>query len=273
MQHIISKDGTAIAYEKTGSGPVIILIDGAMGHREHFGGRALAAELSKDFTVITYDRRGRGESTDTQPYSVDREIEDINSLINLVGSPVYLYGFSSGAVLALIAAAKLGDKVTKLAVLEPPFGDNDDQSKKEFRDYCNHMTQLLREGKKSEAVAYFLQDMIPPEVLKGMKQSPAWAPMVSVAHTLAYDHEIMGDGAVPTSLAASVTIPTLVLDGSESPPFKHTAANAMAGAMPNARRKTLEGQMTMVPPQILAPVLVEFYKQEEQVMDTERVKT
>lgn len=258
MPHIISKDGTRIAYEKMGDAPVIILIDGAMGHRGHFGGRALAKELSKDFTVIAYDRRGRGDSTDTLPYSVDREIEDIEALIDKSGAPVNLYGFSSGAVLALRAAAKL-KKVAKLAVLEPPFGDDDDQSKKDFRKDFNHLTDLLNNNQKSEAVSFFLRDMVPPEALNGMKQSPGWSAMVAVAHTLAYDYEVMGDGAVPRKIAATVSIPTLILDGGESPEFKHVAANAMAGAIRNARRKTIEGQMTSVPPSVLAPILKQFF--------------
>lgn len=260
MSTIISKDGTSIAYEKTGQGPSVILIDGAMGHRGHFGGRALAEELSTSFTVITYDRRGRGESTDTLPYSVEREIEDIDALIEFVKAPVNLYGFSSGAVLALRAAATLGTKVAKLAVLEPPFGDDDEPGKRAFQKDFDHLKELLKDDKRSDAVSFFLKDMVPPEILNGMKQSPGWAAMVAVAPTLAYDYAVMGDGALPTKIAAAVKIPTLILDGANSPEFKHIAANAMAGAMLNAKRTTFEGQVTSVPPNVLAPVLSEFFK-------------
>lgn len=260
MAQVVSKDGTKIAYEKSGKGPAVILIDGAMGHRGHFGGLPLAAALSGNFTVITYDRRGRGESEDTLPYAVDREIEDIEALIDTVGAHVNLYGFSSGAVLALRAAAKLKNKVRALAVLEPPFGDEDDAGRKEFQKNFRTLSTLLREGKKSEAVSFFLQDMLPPSVLEGMKNSPGWNPMVKVAHTLAYDYQVMGDGAMPAKIANSVTIPTLVLDGEESPGFKHAAANAMAGAMGNSERKTIKGHHTSVPPDVLAPLLIEFFK-------------
>lgn len=261
MPQVASKDGTSIAYDKTGQGPAVILVDGAIAYRGYRGGRPLAAELSNEYTVITYDRRRRGDSSDTQPYAVEREIEDIEALIEEVGAPVYLYGFSSGAVLALRAAAKLGDKITKLAVLEPPFNSDDDQAKQDFCKYTEHMAQLLKEGKDGDAVAFFLQDMLPPDALEGMKQSPDWATMEAVAPTLAYDNEVMGDGSVPAVAAAAVTVPALVLDGGESDDFKHAAADALAKAMPHAQRKTLEGQMTLVPAEILAPVIREFFCQ------------
>jgi pimeloyl-ACP methyl ester carboxylesterase len=260
MTQVISKDRTTIAYEKRGQGSAVILVDGALAHRDHMGGRPLAAELARDFTVITYDRRGRGGSTDRQPYAVAREIEDIEALIDEVGAPVRLYGFSSGAVLALRAAAQLGRKITRLAVLEPPFNPDDEQSKRESRAFATRMAGLLTEGRNSAAVEFFLQDMVPPDVLEGMKQSPGWTAMESVAPTLAYENEVMGDGAVPREVAAAVTAPTLVLDGGESPDFKHAAANDLARALPHAQRRTLEGQMTLVPPEILAPVLAEFFR-------------
>lgn len=223
-------------------------------------GRPLAAELSNDFTVITYDRRGRGESTDTQPYALKREIEDIEALIDEVGAPVNLYGFSSGSMLTLKAAAALGNKVIKIVMLEPPFNEDSDEAKQDFAEYSEHMAQLLKEGKKSEAVTFFLSDMLPPEMIESMKQSPDWKLMEAVAPTLAYESIVMGDGSVPAQIAAAVTVPALVLDGSESPDFKHIAADALAKAMPHARRKTLEGQSTLVPPEVLAPVLKEFFR-------------
>lgn len=259
MGRITSKDGTLIAFDRVGEGSAILLVDGAMGYRNYFGGRPLAAALSKTFTVIAYDRRGRGESTDTLPYTIEREIEDIEALIDEVGAPVYLYGFSSGSVLALKAAARLKTKVVKLALHEPPFNSDDDSAKQEFIQYTEQMAELLNANKRSEAVTFFLADMLPPDVLEGIKQSPDWAVMEAVAHTLAYDNAVMDDGAVPVKEAQAVTIPTLVLVGSDSPEFKHEAANGLVNAMPHAQRKILEGQATLIPPEILAPILAEFF--------------
>src|SRR5687767_10101157 len=137
MPHVTSRDGTSIAYDESGSGPAIILVDGALAYRDHRGGRPLASELARHFTTVTYDRRGRGESTDTQPYAVEREIEDIEALINAVGAPVSLYGFSSGAVLAVKAAAALRSKVAKLAVLEPPLNSDSPADKEEFQKFAD----------------------------------------------------------------------------------------------------------------------------------------
>jgi pimeloyl-ACP methyl ester carboxylesterase len=171
-----------------------------------------------------------------------------------------LYGFSSGSVLALKAAARLSGKVMKLALLEPPLNEDDAQSRQKFKERSDHMARLLEDGKNGDAVEFFLSDMLPPEVLEGMKQSPDWKVMEGVAPTLAYDNVVMGDGSVPTEAARAATMPTLVLDGGESPEFKHAVADALADAMPHAERKTLEGQITLVPSEILAPVLTEFFQ-------------
>lgn len=258
-QTLTSRDGTTIAYERSGQGPPVILVDGAMGYRGYFGGRPLAAALSPDFTVITYDRRGRGGSDDRQPYAVEREIEDIAALIDQVGAPVNLYGFSSGAVLALRAAAALGKKVARLAVMEPPFNSDDPNEKREFQAFNDGIRARLAAGKNGEAVAFFLQDMVPPDVLEGMKRSPAWATMEAVAPTLAHDVAVMGDGAVPRAAAAAVAAPALVLDGADSPDFKHTAADALAAALPRAQRQTLRGHSTQVPAEVMAPILKRFF--------------
>lgn len=262
MPHVTSRDGTSIAYDKTGEGPAVLLVDGAMGHREHFGSGPLAAELARTFTVYTYDRRGRGESADTQPYGVEREIEDIEALIDKAGGWAYVYGISSGAMLALRAAGTLGAaKVVKLALYEPPFGSDDDQAKQEFAQYTREMTALLDAGKRGDAVALFLADMVPAEMLQGMRQSPDWPIMEAVAPTLAYDNAVMGDGSVPVDVARAATMPALVLVGGASPDFKNEAVEALAQAMPHASSRTLEDQTSMPPnPEGLAPVLVTFFK-------------
>jgi pimeloyl-ACP methyl ester carboxylesterase len=258
-QTTTSRDGTVIAYDRTGQGPAVVLIDGAIAHRGYRGGRPLAAELSRDFTVISYDRRGRGESGDTSPYAVEREIEDIEALVAEVGAPARLFGFSSGSILAVRAAATLGRKVARIAVFEPPLGSDDEPARQQFAEQLRQLEQLLREGRNGDAVAFFLQDMLPPEVLEGVKQSPDWPLMEAVAPTLAYDYRVLGDGGVPVQAARAVAVPALVLDGAESPPFKHEAADALAKALPNARRQTLAGQATQVPPEVLAPILGRFF--------------
>jgi len=260
QQKVTSKDGTIIAFDKLGKGSGVLLVDGALSYREYFGGRPLAAELSNEFTVITYDRRGRGESTDTKPYAVEREIEDIESLIDEEGGSAYVYGFSSGSVLALKAARELGQKINKLVLHEPPLDVNNARAKLDFAEYKKLITDLLKEGKNSDAVAFFFADMLPAEMIEKMKKSPDWALMEAVAPTLEYENEVMGDGSIPTEIAKKVTAPTLVLDGGKSPEFKHEASDAISRAIPHARRKTLKGQSTLVSPEVLAPVLKEFFK-------------
>ncbi len=261
MSQVISKDGTTIAYDKTGNGPAVILVDGAMGYREYFGGRPLAAVLSHDFTVMTYDRRGRGESTDTQPYAVEREIEDIAALIDDVGAPVFLYGFSSGAVLALKTAARLGEKVAKLALYAPPL-ELGDTAKHDFAKYTKRMAELLAANKRGDAVAFFLADMLPAEMIEEMRQSPQWTVMEAVAPTIAYDNAVLGDGSLPVNVAAAVTMPALVLDSDASPDFMHETADALVQVMPHARRLTLASQTHQIAPEALAPVLATFFQEQ-----------
>lgn len=258
MSQIISRDGTSIAYEQSGHGPTVVLVDGAMGHREYLGGRPLASELSTDFTVITYDRRGRGESADIQPYSVEREIEDVDGLIDAIGSPIFLYGNSSGAVLAIKAAAKLGNKIAKLAIYEPPISMGAD-AKQEHSEFTEKMAELLTENKRDEAVTFFLAGMLPAEILAGMKGTREWAHMETVAHTIAYDNAILDDGTLPNRDAKAATMPALILDGDSSFDFMRETAEAFAGIMRNAQRKTLVGQTHRAKPEVIAPVLAAFF--------------
>lgn len=258
MQRVDSRDGTQIAFEKIGAGPLLVLVDGALAFRDFRGGRQLAAALAERFSVVSYDRRGRGESSDTAPYAVEREIEDIEALVDAHGGQASLYGFSSGAVLALRAAAALGNKIERLVVLEPPFNPDDEAAKQASLAYAARMAALLAEGKRGEAVKFFLADMLPPDVLEELESSPEFHVMEAVAPTLAYDNAVMGDGAVPQALARGVSIPALVLDGGDSPDFKHAAADALAAALPNATRVTLPNQSTLVELGVLAPVIEDF---------------
>lgn len=263
MRTVTSKDGTTIAFDQWGTGPVIILVDGALQYRAFDQGMVPLAELlAQHFTVIHYDRRGRGDSTDTQPYALEREIEDLEALIDDAGGSASLYGISSGAALAMEAAIALPNKVSKLVMYEAPYND-DDSAQQAWREYVKKLRELLGEGRKGDAVGLFMMLVgASPEDVEGIKQSPMWPLWEAVGHTLAYDHiaALGEDASVPTDRASRVTVPTLVMDGSESFPFMHTTAVALANAMPKGQHRTLDGQTHEVAAEAIAPVLVEFFR-------------
>ncbi len=260
MQTVTSKDGTSIAFDKLGQGPALILVGGAFQFRAIDQPTAqLAALLAQHFTVFHYDRRGRGDSGDTQPYAAEREIEDLEALIKAGGRSAFVFGNSSGAVLALEAAAH-GLAITKLALYEPPFGLGRN-ARTAAANYTKQLTALLGEGRRGDAAALAMAQFgTPPEAVAGMRAAPVWSLFESVAPTLAYDNTIMGDGSVPTKRLESVTVSTLVLDGGASPAFMQNAAKATADTLPNAQHRSLEGQTHAVAPEILAPVLVQFFR-------------
>jgi pimeloyl-ACP methyl ester carboxylesterase len=262
MKTVRSADGTTIAFDQLGKGPALILVGGALEYRAMDSETAqLAPLLAQHFTVLHYDRRGRGESTDTQPYAVEREIEDLEALITEAGGSAVLFGISSGAALALEAAIKLGEKVKKLAMYEAPYND-DEAARQAWKAYRKQLTDVLAHGRRGDALALFmLLTGMPAEHLDAVRQHPLWPMWEAVAPTLAYDAAVMGeDASVPSEKAASVAVPALVMDGGGSYPFMHVTALALAKAMPHARHRTLEGQTHEVAPQALAPVLVEFFK-------------
>ena len=263
MKTVTSKDGTTIAFDQWGEGPVVILVDGALQYRAFDQGMVdLANLLSQHFTVIHYDRRGRGDSTDTPPYALEREIEDIEALIDEVGGSASLYGISSGAALAMEAAIALPDRVRKLAMYEAPYND-DNSARQAWREYVKQLRELLAEGRKGDAVGLFMMLVgASPEDVEGIKQNPMWPLWESVGHTLAYDHiaALGEDASVPTERAAKLAAPTLVMDGSDSFPFMHITATKLANTIPNAQHRTLEGQTHEVTAEALAPVLIEFFK-------------
>lgn len=263
MSQVISKDGTKIGFDKSGQGPAIIIVNGAMGFRAFYGDESLVAMLSNDFTVYVYDRRGRGESTDTKPYAVEREIEDIETLIDDAGGTSFLYGVSSGAALTLLAASRLGaTKVPRLALYEPPYGSDSNQGKADFAAQKKKLNELIRDGKRGDAAAFFITSLgTPPEALDGLRRSPDWPFMQSVEHTLSYDYAILGDGAIPVDLAKTVTMPTLVMNGEKSFDFMRDAAETLRKVMPNARWETLKDQTHEVAPDVLAPILKTFFAQ------------
>jgi pimeloyl-ACP methyl ester carboxylesterase len=260
MNQVISKDGTSIAFDRSGKGPAVMLVGGAFQHRAIDPQTAqLAALLAQHYTVFHYDRRGRGNSSDTHPYAIEREIEDLEALINEAGGSAFVFGMSSGGVLALYAAAR-GLAITKMALYEPPFNSGDEPARQAAEHYTRELRALLTEGRRGDAVTLAMTTWgAPAEAVAGMRQTPIWPLFESVAPTLAYDNAIMGDGSVPTERLASLTVPTLVMDGGASPAFMHNAAQAVAHALPNAKLRTLEGQTHDVTPEVLAPVLVEFF--------------
>ena len=215
--------------------------------------------------MFAYDRRGRGDSGDTSPYAVEREVEDIDALITEAGGSAYVFGHSSGAVLALEAARLLKGRIEKLAMYEPPF-IIDDSRPPIPQDYVPHLNKLISEGRRSEAVEYFMIDvvLVPAEMVAQMRSTPMWPQIEAVAHTIPYDGAIMGDtmSGNPATLKkwASVTVPTLVMVGGASPAFFHNGAQTLVDILPNATLRTLAGQDHGPADDVLAPVLVEFFK-------------
>ena len=263
MKTVTSKDGTTIAFDQWGEGPTVILVDGALQYRAFDQGMVPLAELlAPHFTVIHYDRRGRGDSTDTQPYALEREIEDIEALIDEAGGSASLYGISSGAALAMEAAIEVGDKVSKLAMYEAPYND-DEAAQQAWRKYVKELRELLDAGRKGDAVGLFMMLVgASPEDVEGIRQTPMWPLWESIGHTLAYDHiaALGEDAAIPTERAARVNLPALVMDGSESFPFMHSTALALVNAMPKGKHRTVEGQTHEVSAEAVAPLLIEFFE-------------
>ena len=261
MPQVVSRDGTSIAYEVTGAGEHVVLIDGALGSRSLGQMPRLAALLAPQFGVVTYDRRGRGESGDTQPYAVGREVEDIGALIDEVGGAARLYGISSGAALALEAAAGLGEKVEQLAMYEPPYNAAAD-AVGEWQDYRRRLTELLAAGRRGDAAGLFMAFVgVPAAQIDGMRSAPMWSGFEAVAPTLAYDAAILGDvRSVPAARAACVAAPSLIMNGGASLPFMRETALALAEALPDGHYRELEGQPHDVSLEVLAPVLIEFFR-------------
>lgn len=266
MSTVISKDGTRIGYEKNGSGPGLILVDGAICYRNFGPMQSLSALLAPHFSVYTYDRRGRGESSNSKPYTVEREAEDLEALIDAAGGKAYVFGISSGACLALEAAIQLKKKISKLALYEAPYR-SDPAGRQEWKEYRNKLEKALAENCRGDAVVLFMQLVgTPTEQINGMQQAPVWPLFEAVAPTLEYDAEAMGeDRTAPIQRAARVAVPALVMDGGANlqiMPFMNESATALARAIPHAQHRTLEGQTHDVKLEVLAPVLDDFFSQQ-----------
>lgn len=260
MPQLTSDDGTIIAYDRIGDGPPLVLVDGAMCYRGAGPMDGLVSHLSDSFTVFTYDRRGRGESTDTLPYAVEREVEDLSALIREAGDEVGVFAFSSGVALALVtAAAGAGAGISRLALYEPPFvAELEDAGRAET--YTARLNALLDAGDRGGAVALFMARVgIPQQMIDGARSGPGWSRFEEVAPTLAYDDRLLAGGHVPHDIASRILTPALLLSGGASPDSLQHAARATSAALPNAEHRTLEGQTHEVAPDVLAPVLIEFF--------------
>jgi pimeloyl-ACP methyl ester carboxylesterase len=260
MNRLASADGTLIAYDRSGTGPPLILVTGALCDRALMA--PTAKTLSSRLAVFNYDRRGRGDSGDTTPYAIEREVEDLGAIIAEAGGSASLYGHSSGAGLALHAAAA-GLSVDKLVLHDPPYVPGGEDDQRGAREYGEQLRALLSDGRRGDAVERFMTLVgMPQEAVTGMREGPGWAGLERIAPTLAYDSEVMGDvsrgGAIPVDTLRAVTVPTLVLTGGADHPWMIDVGRRMAEALPTGRHRILEGEEHSVPPEVLAPVLFEF---------------
>lgn len=256
MYTVTSSDDTTIAFDRAGSGPMILFVTGVFNDRSTCA--ELAELLAHRFTVVTYDRRGHGDSTDTAPYSIDREIDDIDRVIAAVGGPAYLFGYSSGGLLALMAAAR-GSAITKVAVYEAPYLLSDDAQP---ADLPEQIAELIAQGRRGDAVELYQRRGIglDAETVAQIRQAPFWPALEAVAPTVVYDATITRRDALPAAALASITTPTLVLTGAQTWDKLRRGAHAIIEAMPTARLCTLSaGRDHELPPEALAPELGSFF--------------
>ncbi|SDU38317.1 alpha/beta fold hydrolase [Jiangella alkaliphila] len=260
---VTSADGTTIAYTKVGSGPPLVLVDGAMCYRDSGPMADLAKGLAAAFTVYYYDRRGRGESTDTAPYAVEREAEDLEALITAAGGDVFVYGCSSGVALALETAKRPGSGIRKLALYELP-AVTDDTGKHWEPDLLAHTDELIAADRRGDTVKLFMKTVgVPGFVVAIMRYTKVWKTLTGVAHTIPYDFRVLGDTGYgkpfPADRWSAVTQPALVMDGGKSPEYMRNSQRRLAEVLPNARYRTLPGQTHMVKAAAQVPVLTEYF--------------
>ena len=267
MQTLTSRDGSEIAYDRYGEGPVVILVGGALSYRKFNKMEELAKLLGEHCTVINYDRRGRGDSTEVKPFALDREIEDIQALIEAEGGSASLWGWSSGGALALRAAAA-GIGVERLSVYEVPFMVTS-EAKRPTRDYGERLDQLVAAGDRGGAVKHFMRNAIgiPAPFVTLMQLMPMWKGLKATAHTLPYDwaalgaHTMYGAPLDPEEWA-SVEMPTLVVYGAQSADVLQAGSKALAEVLPNSELRELAGVGHNVKTGVLVPVLAEFFGRE-----------
>jgi pimeloyl-ACP methyl ester carboxylesterase len=247
----------------SGQGPALILVDGAFCWREFGPMRKLAMLLARSFRVICYDRRSRGESGDTQPYTIEREIEDIDALLGVAGGRAQLYGMSSGAALVLAAAATRSS-IDRIVLYEPPFmvGPHARKNMPTASERQARLTRMLEEERHGDAVKYYMREVIglPWLMVSVMRLLPMWRKLESVAPSLVYDSAIMGDFGLPLQRASAIKVPTLVIHGSKTWPVLADAARATASALVAGQHRVLDGQTHNVSAKVLAPVLSDFLR-------------
>ncbi|MEO7911040.1 MAG: alpha/beta hydrolase [Roseiflexaceae bacterium] len=259
MKTTTSKDGTTLAYDVYGNGPALIYITGASCFRSFMPVVQDAKAFAQEFTVYNYDRRGRGDSSNTLPWSVEGEVEDIEALIDMAGGKASLYGHSSGAVLALEAALRLGDKVQKIVIYDASYV-HDQTEKLEYDQLSQKIHQLLRNGKNAEAMKGFLKGIgMPKAFVFLLPLFPGWKTMKALAPTLAYDIALTSD-VPPVKRVMKVAVPTQIIIGQKSPASIHNVADQLVKAIPNAKFAILAGQDHMVSAKVLLPMLVGFLK-------------
>jgi pimeloyl-ACP methyl ester carboxylesterase len=255
METTRSADGTVIAFERTGDGPPLVIALGAFCDRKTF---VPPASLAEKFTVYTFDRRGRGDSGDTQPYSADREVDDLAAVIKAAGGTAFVFGHSSGAALALRAAAQ-GAPVSAVVAYEAPYIIPGTRPLAESPG--TRIREMVSAGRPGDAVRFWMTDVVagPPEMVSMMESSPMWAGLEAMAHTLPYDLELAGDQGIPEDYLAKITVPVLILGGANSPDWFRRTVRETAAAIPGARLMMLEGYDHGAPPEVLTPVLTEFF--------------
>jgi pimeloyl-ACP methyl ester carboxylesterase len=256
--YVTSADGTRIAFDRLGRGSPVVVVSGIFCDRQTT--RDLAEQLAQQFSVINYDRRGRGDSGDTAPYAVEREVEDLDALIAEAGGTASVYGHSSGAGLALNAAAS-GLPITRLVLHEPPYGPDDDESRRGARELAETIRVAIAEDRRADAITLFLTASgMPREMAEGMSSDPK---MQAVAPTMPYDFEVMGDvnsgGTIPEGLVRAIGVPTLVIAGGASPDFFRDTAARIADMLPNGTYTVLEGQDHAAPADVVAPEVAKFF--------------
>jgi pimeloyl-ACP methyl ester carboxylesterase len=252
VRTVTSKDGTTIAFEKIGQGPALIMVVGA------FNDRTTAVPLSQllkpHFTLFNYDRRGRGDSSDTPPYAVEHEIEDLDALIQEADGSAFVFGYSSGAVLAMRAAAS-GLAIKKLALYDPP------PTGPWAGNLAAQLAELIAAGRRGEAVELFQTDGvgIPRDVVIGMRNAPFRPALEKMAHTLVNEMTILTDETLPPKVAATVKTPTLIMVGANNPEVMRNSGQAFAAAIPGSQYRMLEGQTHDISPDTIAPLLKTFF--------------
>ncbi|MGZ6777349.1 MAG: alpha/beta fold hydrolase [Blastococcus sp.] len=252
MERLDAPDGTTIAYERTGTGPPLVLVMGALCDR--LSTATLSPLLAPDFTVYEYDRRGRGDSTEVGEYSVQREVDDLAAVLTVAADPAFVFGHSSGGCLALEAAAS-GVAMAGLAVYEPPYTAADDGSGGPA-EMLDAIQQLLRTGDRDGAVAAFVRGTgAPAERVEAMRNEPFWPRMAQLAPTLPYDLILADGGRVPGERLSRITVDTVAVSGGNSPTWAARSCAAIAAAVPHARHEVLEGQTHAPADDVLAPWL------------------